>query len=227
MKTDLPLEKRTPIMCLTQDGLPWSHLEQSVRLCRGGARWIQLRMKSADAETWLATARSVVQVCREHGTLCLINDNVEVALASGAAGVHLGKLDLGWAEARRRLGPRRIVGGTVNNLEDALRASGAGCLDYVGIGPWRFTRNKLNLAPVLGAAGIRQLLPSLGALPAWVIGGVDVADLAGIRQTGAAGAAVSSALFQGGDFGRNHQALARAWDEAGRENPGLQPASTL
>jgi thiamine-phosphate pyrophosphorylase len=214
-------------MCLTQDGLRWSHLEQTVRLCRAGARWIQLRMKSADDETWLATARSVVGVCREHGALCIINDNVEVALAAEADGVHLGKLDLGWAEARRKLGPGRIVGGTVNNREDASRAAAAGCLDYVGVGPWRFTRNKLNLAPVLGASGIRELLPLLGEVPAWVIGGVDVADVAAIRQTGASGAAVSSALFHRGEVGQNHRVLALAWEEAGPKNPGLQPASIL
>lgn len=200
-----------PIMCLTQDNLPWSHVEQAKRLCAAGAKWIQLRMKNAARDEWLTTAADVVAVCRDHNAICIINDSVEVALASGADGVHLGRKDASWRGARERLGPRRILGGTVNNADDAHVVAVSDCLDYVGVGPWRFTTNKQNLAPVLGADGVRALVRQLDGLPAWAIGGIEADDLSAVRGTGATGAAVSSALFRGPDIEENYRSLAAAW----------------
>jgi thiamine-phosphate pyrophosphorylase len=108
-----------PIMCITQDNLPLSHVEQARRLCKAGARWIQLRMKRAERSAWLAAATEVVEVCRAHHCICIINDSVDITLAAGADGVHMSRNDGNWREARRLLGPRFIIGGTVNNAEDA------------------------------------------------------------------------------------------------------------
>ncbi len=204
-------DKIHPIMCITQDNLPLTHAEQARRLCRAGAKWIQLRMKAAEPAEWLSTARLVAEICSAHGAVCVINDNVDIALASGAHGVHLGRTDEDWTAARRRLGPHRILGGTVNNEHDAIAAASSACLDYVGVGPWRFTATKKNLPPVLGVESTRTLLRLLGGIPAWVIGGVVAADLAGIRAAGAAGAAVSSALFRDGAVEENYRRLASAW----------------
>jgi thiamine-phosphate pyrophosphorylase len=203
--------ERHPLMCLTQDGLPFSHAEQAQRLCRAGARWIQLRMKNAPADEWLTTAREVVLVCRRYRAICIVNDSVDIAIAAGAHGAHLGSRDEDWGEARRRLGPDRILGGTINNASDAFRAAEADYLDYVGVGPWRFTTNKKNLAPVLGPDGVRTLIAQLDGLPAWVIGGIVAPDLSAVRKTGAAGAAISSALFREGRIEDNYRALTRAW----------------
>jgi thiamine-phosphate pyrophosphorylase len=202
---------RHPLMCLTQDGLPFSHAEQAQRLCVAGARWIQLRMKNAPREDWIATAREVARICQMYGAICIVNDSVDVALAANAHGVHLGARDEDWGEARRRLGADRILGGTVNNASDAFRAAEGNYLDYVGVGPWRFTTNKKNLAPVLGAEGVRDLVAQLDGLPAWVIGGIVAKDLADVRGTGATGAAVSSALFSQGRIEDNYRALVVAW----------------
>ncbi len=139
--------QRLPIMCLTQDNLSWSHVEQVERLCRGGARWIQLRMKLGAPEGWASAAETAVKICRQHRATCVINDHVDVALAVDADGVHLGKEDLDWREARERLGPGKILGGTVNNDADATRAVESQALDYVGVGPWRFTANKKKPRP--------------------------------------------------------------------------------
>jgi thiamine-phosphate pyrophosphorylase len=209
----MPLDsaQRPPVMCLTHDGLPLSPVAQAEQLCAAGARWIQLRMKSAAPEAWLSTARAVVAVCRAHEARCIINDSVAIALAAGADGVHLGSSDLAWRAARNQLGPRKILGGTVNNLADATRARAAGCLDYVGIGPLRFTATKQKLAPVLGLAGITALLPTLGELPAWAIGGVQPGDLPALRHAGVAGVAVSSSLFSNHSVSANYAAFATAW----------------
>ncbi len=225
---------KTPLMCLTQEGIALTPIEQVTRLCAVGAKWIQLRLKHADAATWLATARAVVAICRRHGAVCIINDNVEVAIASGADGVHLGKLDLDWRTARARLGPRMILGGTINFPEDVARAKASGGLDYVGVGPLRFTTTKQKLAPVLGIEGVRSLIAQLDPIPAWVIGGVVAADLPGVRGTGAAGVAVTAALFRDGRVEENFRVLQAAWEETsfdradtGRETRATAEATLL
>lgn len=218
-----------PVMCLTQDGLSLDHTEQARRLCQAGARWIQLRMKEAAPERWLETACAVEQICRTHGAFFIVNDSVDIAVRCGADGVHLGKLDLDWAEARLQLGPHRILGGTVNNVDDVQRARTLGCLDYVGVGPWRFTSSKKNLSPVLGAEGVGALIELLGDLPAWVIGGVEPADLPTLRGIGARGAAVSSALFREGAVESNLTKFRDAWAQSAERKATLalfsQPGS--
>jgi thiamine-phosphate pyrophosphorylase len=198
-------------MCITQDGLALSHDEQAARLCEAGARWIQFRHKGATLEAWTSLAREVVAVCRSHGAVCIINDSVDVALASGADGVHLGKNDEDWMDARSRLGRSLLLGGTVNNADDASRAIAANCLDYVGVGPWRFTATKKNLSPVLGEPGVRLLVAMLDGLPSWVIGGIEPTDLPAVRAMGAAGVAVASGLFRGGQLEANFKTYAAAW----------------
>jgi thiamine-phosphate pyrophosphorylase len=185
-------------------------------------------MKHAAPDAWIATARRVVEVCRRHRARCVVNDSVEVALAAGADGVHLGSQDLDWREARARLGAGRILGGTVNSLEDAARAVSVRVLDYVGVGPWRFTTTKKKLSPVLGPAGVRTVISALDGLPAWVIGGITQADLPEVCAAGAAGVAVSSALLNGGldHVEGAFRAFAAAWPHL-RESRSLHPVSHL
>jgi thiamine-phosphate pyrophosphorylase len=219
----MPLDPRRqfPVMCLTQDGIGTAHARQVEELCAAGARWIQLRMKGAPRAAWLSEARAAAAACRRHGALLIVNDDIEVARESNADGVHLGSLDADWREARRLLGPALIIGGTVNNPGDARRAVESGCLDYVGVGPLRFTATKVGLSPVLGMRGVRSLIAELPGIPAWVIGGVEPADLPEIRASGAAGAAVSSFLFRGAGVAANLRALLGAWEKS--PDPVLAP----
>jgi thiamine-phosphate pyrophosphorylase len=198
-------------MAITQNGVPLGHAEQVRRLCAAGVRWVQVRMKDVSREVWLATAREAVAHCRAHGAVCIVNDSVDIALESGADGVHLGRLDLEWREARRRLGPERILGGTVNYDADAQRAVAAGCLDYVGVGPLRFTKTKKELAPLRGFDGIRSLVGMLSGIPAWAIGGVEVADVATLHSLGVAGTAVCSALLRDDRIDQNVRGFLEAW----------------
>ncbi len=209
----------SPVMCLTQDREGLSHAEQAARLCAAGARWIQLRMKGAPPARWVEEARACVGACRLHGAILVVNDSVEVALESGADGVHLGSLDGDWSGARRRLGAGRIVGGTVNGTGDARRAVDSGCLDYAGVGPLRFTSTKEGLSPVLGFEGVFRLIGELGAIPAWVIGGVAAGDLPRLRRGGAAGIAVTSALHRGGMIEENLRELMSSWEAFPAEAP--------
>lgn len=206
--------RRHRLMAITQSGGPMPQAEQAARLCAAGVRWIQMRMKDTPRPLWLETAREVAGICRRHGTICIINDSVDIALEVGADGAHLGRTDLDWREARKRLGPDRILGGTVNYTWEAEKAAKAGCLDYVGVGPLRFTRTKKELAPLQGYEGVRGLVAILGDIPGWAIGGIEVSDVPVLKGLGVAGSAVCSALLRDGTVDQNVRAFLEAWASA-------------
>ncbi len=170
--------------------------------CRGGVRWVQLRVKNLPAAAWQQRALDVQAVCRHHGATLIINDNPELALAVGAAGVHLGKQDMNPAEARALLGPGFIIGGTANTFADIEGLVAAG-VDYIGLGPLRFTATKEKLSPILGLAGYTEVLAQCRAAgfttPIVGIGGVELADIPALRAAGLHGVAVSGAIGSAAD----------------------------
>jgi thiamine-phosphate pyrophosphorylase len=175
---------------------------QAEAACRGGVRWVQLRVKNASPEAWEQAARATQLVCRRYGAVLIINDNPALARAIGANGVHLGKADLAPAEARRLLGPAFIIGGTANTFADIEQLAAAN-VDYIGLGPFRFTTTKQNLSPILGLAGYQSLLAQVRAagltMPIVGIGGIALADVPSLLATGLHGVAVSGAIAQADD----------------------------
>ena len=199
------------LQCITMDGIELSHADQATQLCKAGAKWIQLRMKSAPPQVVKRTADKILPVCRDHGVLLIINDHFQVALETGAGGAHLGKTDFPWAEARSIAGPEMVIGGTVNSLEDAQAALASRSLDYVGVGPFRQTRTKENLAPIIEETDLEEIVDFLGDLPKVFIGGVTPGDLPVIAHLGADGVAVSSGLLNGRTLAANLKAYLTAW----------------
>jgi len=199
------------IQCLTIDEIGRTHEAQVEALCAAGVPWIQLRMKTASDAEVLRVGAFCLQVCRAHGVRLIINDRIHVALELGADGVHLGRLDMDWVEARALAGPDLIIGGTVNSIKDAERAVSSQALNYVGLGPYRFTRTKKNLAPTLTPAQWREILSALGAMPSFAIGGILHEDLPSIREMGVHGVAVSSGLFKAGLVKTNYQEYVESW----------------
>jgi len=182
---------------LTQDGADLPHADLAAKACQGGVTWVQLRVKDHSAASWLAIARHTLQVCRDHGARLIINDNWQIAAEVGADGVHLGKTDGDPAQARQALGADALVGGTANTFDDICSQVQAG-VDYLGVGPFRYTETKKNLSPVLGAEGLanlqQQCLKSGIVTPLIAIGGIKLDDLATLTATGIHGWAVSSAV---------------------------------
>jgi thiamine-phosphate pyrophosphorylase len=170
--------------------------------CRGGVRWVQLRAKNLPAAEWKQRALAVQAVCRHHGAMLLINDNPALALEIGADGVHLGQQDMPPTEARRLLGPDFIIGGTANTFADIEGLVAAG-VDYIGLGPFRFTTTKEKLSPMLGLAGYACILARCQnagfTTPIVGIGGITLADVAALRATGLHGVAVSGAIGSAAD----------------------------
>lgn len=199
------------LQCLTIDGIGRTHLEQVEALCAAGAEWIQLRMKHADDATVTTVAAQSRLICRAAGVRLILNDRIRIALEVGVDGVHLGRMDMDWAAARQLAGKNLIIGGTVNSVDDARRAVASQALDYVGVGPYRFTNTKQNLAPVLTAPQWRAILRELGDLPRYAIGGIRCEDLPQIQSLGCTGVAVSSALFAADTVARHYQRFCEAW----------------
>ncbi|MDR2129957.1 MAG: thiamine phosphate synthase [Odoribacteraceae bacterium] len=186
---DLPLQYITA----PRPGVPLP--DQVDAACRGGIRWIQLRVKEAPLEEILPAAAAVQRVCRYHGALFIINDRVEVAAALDADGVHLGNEDMDPVEARHILGHHKIIGATCNTLHDIIARARQG-VDYIGLGPFAATTTKKRLAPLLGLDGYRRLLPAARAagvtIPIHAIGGIRLEDIGPLFRAGVSGIAVSS-----------------------------------
>lgn len=191
--------------------------------CRGGVRWVQLRVKNLPAAEWRQHALATQVVCRHHGARLIINDNPALALEIGAAGVHLGQQDMPPTEARALLGPGFIIGGTANTFADVAALVAAG-VDYIGLGPFRFTTTKEKLSPILGLAGYADILAQCRAVgftvPIVGIGGVGLADVAALRATGLHGVAVAGAIGVAADA----TAAARLFVEEATKN---QPVAVL
>ena len=188
----------------SMDGVALGPLEQVEEACRAGIRLIQLRMKEALDEEFLQTAREAMKICRAWGGRLIINDRLEVAVAVGADGVHVGKEDVPVREARRIMGEGKIVGGTANTVDDILEHSRGGA-DYIGLGPYRYTTTKKKLSPILGLEGYRRIIRQVVAegvgVPVFAIGGIGVTDVRGLVEAGVYGVAFSGLLVRAGDWG--------------------------
>lgn len=166
-------------------------------VCDAGVKWIQLRLKNADAFVWEQVAIEVWEVCQDMGVVFIINDNVDVAKRVMADGVHLGKQDMKPSEARKILGEDVIIGGTANTFEDIQFLAAEG-VDYIGLGPFTFTTTKDNLSPQLGLIGYQQIVEQCQAagiqIPMVAIGGIKEEDVLPIMEAGMHGIAVSGLI---------------------------------
>ena len=168
----------------------------------GGCKWIQLRMKDATYDEMKSTALEIIPMCRENDIILVIDDNVELVNELRVHGVHLGKNDMDPRKAREILGPHAIIGVTANTADDILSFRGID-VDYVGVGPFRHTTTKKNLAPVIGLDGYKDIVAKVTAagnkLPLVAIGGITLEDVTGIMATGVQGIAVSGSIINASD----------------------------
>ncbi|MBD0373137.1 MAG: thiamine phosphate synthase [Pyrinomonadaceae bacterium] len=171
-----------------------SHAEQVLRLAGGGARLIQLREKHRDAREFFREAEAAFEEARRAGVPLIINDRVDIALALGADGVHLGQDDLPPEAARRILGERAVIGYSTHNLEQAVAAARLP-IDYLAIGPIFQTSSKDNSDPVIGLDSLRRVREAVPDLPLVAIGGITPQNAQETLAAGADSLAVISALL--------------------------------
>lgn len=186
------------------------HAEQAGLACAGGVRWVQLRVKDTLTPEWREIALETRQVCTRFGATFIINDNPQLAKELDADGVHLGKDDMPPDEARDILGSGAVIGGTANTFEDIRRLAQAG-VNYIGLGPFRFTATKEKLSPVLGPDGYTAILRQCRGegidIPIIAIGGIGRDDVRTLMQTGIHGIAVASAIGKAPDPAREAASL--------------------
>lgn len=162
---------------------------------RGGATAIQVREPKASTRDLCRLAEAVHLALIGTGVPLLVNDRLDVALAVGAEGVHLGQSDLPVPAARRVAGPDLLIGLSVSTVREAEEADvlPAGTVDYLGVGPVFATRTKTEAAPPLGLSGTQEVRAAT-RLPCLAIGGVDSSNAVQVRATGVHGIAVVSAV---------------------------------
>ena len=184
------LPKIYPITDTILSGL--SHAEQAKRLIAGGATFIQLREKSNSVGAFCIDADEAINIARSAGANVIINDRVDIALALGASGVHLGQADMPAAAARRLLGDDAIIGFSTHNLEQVKAALNLP-INYLAFGPIFPTQSKRNPDPVAGLDALGTVR-SLTRLPVVAIGGIDKSNVIRVWSAGADCAAIISGI---------------------------------
>lgn len=163
----------------------------------GGATFVQLREKDATFEEFLEQAQEVKKVCKKYNVPFVINDNIEVALAVNADGIHVGQSDMEAGSVREKLGKDKIIGVSTRTVEEALLAQERGA-DYLGVGAMFQTSTKLDAADVT----FEELKAICAAveIPVVAIGGISNHNVAELGGTGIDGVAVVSAIFAAEDI---------------------------
>ncbi|MBO5455411.1 MAG: thiamine phosphate synthase [Muribaculaceae bacterium] len=187
---------------ITHPNDKYSIPEEVQMVLEGGCKWIQLRMKDASDEEFRETALEIIPMCQENEAFLVFDDRVELAMELSVHGVHLGKNDMNPLLARETMGASAIIGCTANTAEDILKFKGWD-VDYVGLGPFRYTTTKSNLSPIIGIEGYEKIVKEVRAadilLPIVAIGGITIDDIEPLMKTGINGIAMSGAIINAPD----------------------------
>lgn len=172
-----------------------SHVEQVKHLLAGGAALIQLREKRMSPREFYSDADDALCIARAAGARLIINDRVDIAMALGADGVHLGQTDMPVRAARRLLGDDAVIGFSTHNFEQAQAALKLP-IDYLAFGPIYSTTTKLNPDPVAGINELTRIRAAVGSMPIVAIGGINRSNVQEVLQSGADSAAIISAILK-------------------------------
>ena len=180
----------------------YSHIESALQALDGGCKWIQLRMKDATTQQIKVAAEYLCPVCKRYGATLVLDDRADLVIETGADGVHLGKNDMSPDMARQLLGSGYIIGGTANTFQDIRRLVAMG-VDYIGLGPYRYTETKKNLSPILGIQGYRDIVIQCRkeniTTPIVAIGGITADDIPLLYDAGVQGIALSGTILNAPD----------------------------
>jgi thiamine-phosphate pyrophosphorylase len=190
------------------------HVEAAEKVIAAGVKVIQLRDKNLSKPELIPVARQLQQICSAHGVLFVMNDYLDVALASGADGLHVGQEDLPVEYARRLLPIDKIIGCSVDTLEQARAAASAGA-DYIAAGSIFPTSSKEDIR-VVGTERLREIKGQI-KLPLVAIGGISLANIDEVMAAGADSAAVISAVLGAQDITRAARQMIERIEKAGKK----------
>ncbi|MDO5970698.1 thiamine phosphate synthase [Flavivirga aquimarina] len=179
---------------ISQGNTGKEHLENIRKACTSGTELVQLRLKNLSEKKILKIAEEAREITAHYQTRLIINDYYKIAKKVKADGIHLGKNDTCPTIAKKHLETWQIIGGTANTLEDCKTLIEKK-VNYIGLGPFRFTTTKDNLSPILGTNGYLAILEALQTeTPIIAIGGITIEDIPDILKTGVYGIAVSGEI---------------------------------
>ena len=171
--------------------------EQVEEALKGGVTCVQLREKELDETAFLQEAKELCALCRRYGVPFLVNDNVEIAIACGADGIHVGQEDLAAGEVRRRVGENMILGVSVHTVEEACQAVRDGA-DYLGLGAVFPTSTKTDVEQMSNET-LRAICDAVD-VPIVAIGGINRGNILRLAGSGVDGVALVSAIFSAEDI---------------------------
>jgi thiamine-phosphate pyrophosphorylase len=183
---------------------------------KGGATVVQLREKECSTLEFIRLAERIKSILAGYKVPLIINDRLDVALAVNADGLHVGQSDIPYEIARRILGPEKIIGLSVESVEDARKAEKLDA-DYLGVSPIHFTPTKTDLKRELGIAGLREI-KSFSRHRLVGIGGLNMSNAAQVIENGAEGVAVVSAICSADNPEEATRELARIVNNATAKN---------
>jgi len=190
------------LLFITHQTDSYDYLQSAELALQGGCRQIQLRMKETSSAEVESVARQLKRRCDACDASLYIDDYVDICLKIKATGVHLGREDMSPSEARKKIGDDFVIGGTADSFARILELQRQG-VNYIGLGPFRFTETKKNLSPVLGLEGYAEIIKLCRAeginIPILAIGGINREDIPSIIRTGVAGIALSSTILRAAD----------------------------
>jgi thiamine-phosphate pyrophosphorylase len=192
--------KKIGKLCVITDTViqkKYSHFEAAKLAIKGGADIIQLRDKTMSTAEMITTPKQIAALCKKHGVTFLVNDRVDIAMLSGADGVHLGIEDIPIKEARKLLGKNKIIGGTAHSLKEALKAQKEGA-DYIGFGHIFTTGSKHKPDKPKGTKMLAQIVKKIKT-PILAIGGIDQSNINEVMKTGVHGAAIIGGIYKSPD----------------------------
>lgn len=185
------LPKVYPITDVCLSGV--SHAAQVQSLIDGGANFIQLREKYLAPKDFYFEAEKALEIARRNNVKIIINDRVDIALASKADGVHLGQDDLPPEKAREILGENTIIGFSTHNIKQAIAAIKLP-VDYIAIGPVFATKTKENPDEIVGLENVKKVREAIGDFPLVAIGGINYENLQSVLDAGVNSVAIVSSI---------------------------------
>lgn len=200
---------------ISQQTATKTHLNTIAEALAAGCRLVQLRVKNQPESIVLEQAKAAKALCDRYSAKLIINDYPHVAKTIDAWGIHVGLQDMPPGAVRAIVGRQMIVGGTANTFEHIQQRVDEG-VDYVGLGPFRFTATKEKLSPILGLEGYQRIMEKVRAagfqLPIVAIGGILSEDVPGLRDAGLYGVAVSGAITNAVDKEGEVKKINGLWD---------------
>lgn len=179
---------------ISQGNTPKEHLENIQKACSSGAELVQLRLKNISEKKHLKWAQEAREITSHFQTRLIINDDYKIAKTVKADGVHLGSTDVCPTVARTHLYTWQMIGGSAHNLQDCENLISKD-VDYISLGPFRFTNTKANIPTILGLNGYTAIMDVLKTeTPVLAVGGITTADVKDLLATGISGLSVSEAI---------------------------------